>query len=240
MAFLRGLGWLLWLSVAALAGLALLILARGVAGEGSAGPLALSRPVGPFTAARVAGLAGDAARCRTLLSRAGIAFRALPARTDGQHCGFADGVAWAPDGARQAAYAPHAPPLACPLAAALALWEWDVVQPAAARLLGTTVVAVDHYGTYACRRIYGRAAGAWSEHARAAAIDVAGFRLADGRRVTVAADWRGQGPEATFLHRVRNGACRLFATTLSPDYNAAHRDHLHLDEAARGGGRACR
>jgi hypothetical protein len=26
----------------------------------------------------------------------------------------------------------------------------------------------------------------------------------------------------------------LFATALSPDYNAAHANHLHLDEAGRG------
>ena len=46
----------------------------------------------------------------------------------------------------------------------------------------------------------------------------------------------------TGLREVRDGACDLFATTLSPDYNAAHRDHLHLDQAARGarGWRACR
>ena len=33
---------------------------------------------------------------------------------------------------------------------------------------------------------------------------------------------------------LRDGACGLFATVLSPDYNAAHRDHFHLDQAARG------
>ncbi|MDP1909506.1 MAG: extensin family protein, partial [Hyphomicrobium sp.] len=40
---------------------------------------------------------------------------------------------------------------------------------------------------------------------------------------------------------VRDGACRLFSTTLSPDYNAAHADHLHFDQASRGavGGRLC-
>ena len=55
-------------------------------------------------------------------------------------------------------------------------------------------------------------------------------------------DWSGDTPESRFLHEVRDGACDLFATTLSPDYNAAHRDHLHLDQAARGamGWRACR
>ena len=43
------------------------------------------------------------------------------------------------------------------------------------------------------------------------------------------------GAEATFLREVRTGACDLFATVLSPDYNAAHRDHLHFDQADRGG-----
>ena len=31
------------------------------------------------------------------------------------------------------------------------------------------------------------------------------------------------------LRRVRDGACGWFRAVLSPDYNAAHRDHLHLD-----------
>ena len=53
---------------------------------------------------------------------------------------------------------------------------------------------------------------------------------------------RGDPAERRFLRRVRDGACGLFATVLSPDYNAAHRDHLHLDQADRGmgGWRSCR
>ena len=47
-------------------------------------------------------------------------------------------------------------------------------------------------------------------------------------------------PAASFLHRLRDGACRVFGTVLSPDYNAAHSDHLHLDQAARGFGGVCR
>ena len=130
----------------------------------------------------------------------------------------------------------------CPVAAALALWEWHVVQPAARRHLGAQVAAIDHFGSYSCRRLYGRDEGAWSEHAGANAIDIAGFVLADGRRVRVVADWTGDDAEARFLREVRDGACRLFATVLSPDYNEAHRDHLHLDQADRGamGWRACR
>ena len=38
------------------------------------------------------------------------------------------------------------------------------------------------------------------------------------------------------------GACQGFAAVLGPDYNAAHRDHFHRDQARRGamGWRACR
>jgi hypothetical protein len=121
------------------------------------------------------------------------------------------------------------------------VWEREVVQPTAQQRLGVRVAAIDHFGSYSCRRMYGRATGDWSEHARARAIDISGFELRDGRRISVARDWLRKGKESLFLHDVRDGACRLFATTLSPDYNAAHRDHFHLDEAERGRvWRACR
>lgn len=202
-------------------------------------PFDLGEPVGVTTRYRLSALSEEPTACRALLDRAGVAYRALAPRTTPAECATADTVAWARGGAREAGYAPATPALACPLAAGLALWEWDVVQPAAFALLGSEVVRIDHFGSFACRRVYGRATGSWSQHARARAIDVAGFRLADGRRITVAADWAGDSPEARFLHRVRDGACRVFGTTLSPDYNAAHRDHLHLDEA-RSGWSVCR
>jgi hypothetical protein len=199
--------------------------------------LDLDAPVGLATAGKIAALDGPA--CRALLDQAGIAYRALPDTRRGT-CGVDDGVRWAPGGRRHARYVPASPPLACPLAAALAVWEREVMQPVAEQRLGARVVAVEHYGSYSCRRMYGRSTGDWSEHARARAIDIAGFTLSDGRRITVARDWHS-GAKGLFLHDVRDGACRLFATTLSPDYNAAHRDHLHLDEAARGTmWRACR
>ena len=203
--------------------------------------LDLTRPIGLFTGRKLAGLRGEPGRCPNLLGAAGIAHRLLPPRADGPNCSYADAVRLEPGGARGIALRPEAA-MSCPVAAALALWEWHVVQPAAQRHLGQRVAAVEHLGTYSCRRINGRAEGDWSEHATANAIDVASFRLADGRRVSVLTDWTGGGAEAAFLRQVRDGACRLFATVLSPDYNEAHRDHLHLDQAARGarGWRGCR
>ena len=65
--------------------------------------------------------------------------------------------------------------------------------------------------------------------------------LAGGRTVTVIRNWSSDRAGAAFLRDVRDGACGLFSTVLSPDYNRAHADHLHVDQAARGeyGGRLC-
>lgn len=204
-------------------------------------PLDLGDPVGAFTGRKLAALTGDADACEAVLSRAGVRFVNLPPVSRGQ-CGYADAVRLGTGGARRIGFAPAELGTSCSVAAGLALWEWNVVQPAAARHLGSSVTTIDHFGSFSCRRLYGRSEGAWSEHATADAIDIAGFRLADGTRVSVAGDWSGGGAKAAFLRDVRDGACPLFSTVLSPDYNRAHRDHLHLDQAERGemGWRACR
>lgn len=204
-------------------------------------PLDLSQPVGGFTGRKLAGLGDDAEQCRALLDRAGIEFTALPSRRADAQCGYDDAVRLT-GGAVDIDYRPAGLGTSCPVAAALALWVWHVVQPAALEHFGQTVATIDHLGSYSCRRLYGREKGRWSEHATADAVDIAGFRLEDGTRISVLRDWDDDGPKSAFLDDVRDGACDLFATVLSPDYNAAHRDHLHLDQAARGemGWRACR
>lgn len=206
-------------------------------------PLDLAQPVGMFTGRKLAALHDDAPVCRALLDRAGVRYTVLPPLTAGAgRCGYEDGVRMRAGGSRTIGYRPADLGVACPVAAALAVWEWEVVQPAAQARFGQPVVRIEHFGSYSCRRLYGRDAGAFSEHARANAVDVAGFVLADGTRVGVAGDWAKGGANAGFLRDVHAGACRLFATVLGPDYNAAHRDHFHLDQAARGaiGWRGCR
>jgi hypothetical protein len=91
------------------------------------------------------------------------------------------------------------------------------------------VARVDHLGSFACRNMYSRENGARSQHATANALDIAGFRLADGRTISVLKEWSKENPDARFLRQVREGACDTFNVVLSPDYNAAHRDHFHLD-----------
>lgn len=203
--------------------------------------LNLDDPLGRFTASKIAALGVEPAQCRALLASSGASDRPAPSRRSGE-CGYADGTLIAAGGAREATFSPPGLVTSCPVATALLLWDERIVQPAARRHFGSGVDQFTHAGSYSCRRVYGRETGAWSEHSTADAIDILGFRLEDGRTISVLRDWSGSGAEAAFLRDVRDGACRLFTTVLSPDYNAAHRDHLHLDTASRslGGWRACR
>ncbi|WP_268799889.1 extensin-like domain-containing protein [Pseudomonas huanghezhanensis] len=125
----------------------------------------------------------------------------------------------------------------CPLAVAYALFDIHALQPAAREVFGQKVTQVDHLGSFACRNVYNRTEGRLSQHASANALDIAGFRLADGRRISILRDWEKEGDNSRFLKQVRDGACKQFNTVLSPDYNAAHRNHFHLD---MGRWRVCR
>ena len=205
--------------------------------------LSLGDPVGPFTGIKLAALTDEPERCRALLAASGFAEKPYrqPAATSSQ-CQVPDGTLIIPEGRRSIDYSPSGLMTACPVAAALALWEREVVQQAASRHFDSRVVRIDHAGSFSCRRLYGRSEGRYSEHATADAVDILAFRLGNGRRISVLRDWRGDPKEMAFLREVRDGACDLFSTVLSPDYNSAHADHFHLDQAERGasGWRLCR
>ncbi|MGM9458288.1 extensin family protein, partial [Lacticaseibacillus rhamnosus] len=68
-----------------------------------------------------------------------------------------------------------------------------------------------------------------SEHAFADAVDVMGYSFT-GRAPLLIKETPGDGPEATFLKTTRSKACAFFRTVLGPGSNAAHANHLHLDE----------
>ena len=238
---MRAIKLLLLLGLLGFAGMLLYGLARSNPEDLPWTELDLAEPVGAFTGRKLTALNGEGAQCKALLGRAGVRFVALPARSAGAQCGYDDAVRFTRGGSLEIGYAPRDLATSCPVAAGLALWGWHVVQPAALAHFGQRVASIEHFGSYSCRRIYGRAEGSWSEHSTANAVDIAGFRLEDGTRVTVLRDWNDAGKRA-FLREVRDGACDLFATVLSPDYNQAHRDHFHFDQAARGamGWRGCR
>lgn len=124
----------------------------------------------------------------------------------------------------------------CPLVAAWVMFEQRHLQPLARQHLGSPVAKMDHYGTFACRNIYHRENARRSEHARAAALDVAAFRLADGRRISVLDDWDNEQDPARseFLKDVHQAACNYFGTVLGPDYNQPHENHFHLESSRFG------
>lgn len=85
-----------------------------------------------------------------------------------------------------------------------------------------------------------------SQHAHGLAADVVGFRLADGTSLSIERDWSSSigepacGPESGAgvltdnAVALRNLVCDLhgrgfFHHVLTPGYDTAHRDHLHLD-----------
>ena len=117
--------------------------------------------------------------------------------------------------------------MTCGLALRLDDFEINVVQVAAERYFHRRVVEIYQYGAYACRNIAGT--HRLSEHAHGEAIDIAGFALDSGLKIMVKADWAAAGNRSRFLHEVARGACRIFDVVLTPDANADHLDHIHLD-----------
>lgn len=129
--------------------------------------------------------------------------------------------------------------IGCTTARRLADWLTGVAQPAARDSLGAGISGVEIMGSYACRRRNNAAGGSRSEHARGRAVDIGGFTLTDGRKVTVAGDW-DKGPPGEFLRSVWQKGCGPFATVLGPEADSHHRDHFHLDTSPRGGAPYCR
>ena len=239
----RTAGWVVALSLLLVAGLFAWSWAKRHPQDLPWTPLDLTQPVGLFTGRKLTALHDDLPVCRDLLDRAGVHYTVLPPlKGSSPQCGYDAAVHFTGGGARAAGYFPAGLGMSCPVAAALTVWEWEVVQPAAQTHFGQPVATIEQLGSYNCRRIAGSERGTWSEHATANAVDIAAFVLADGTRISVLRDWSGDAGKAAFLRTVHDGACGLFATALGPDYNAAHRDHFHLDQAVRGGmgWRVCR
>ena len=175
--------------------------------------------------------------CLAKLGQAGTQFTALPDRYYGAGCSAVGAVSLnALQGDRDRFSLANMGPVTCPTAELMAGWSRFGVDRAARQILGSPLARIETMGSYACRNVSGSARR--SAHASAEAVDVAAFVLADGRRISVLDDWHGGGrAEREFLRVIHASACKRFGTVLGPDYNAAHRDHLHLE---KGDGSFCR
>ena len=160
-----------------------------------------------------------------MLRREGAAFRVLEDTPIENGCGVTDAIRV---NATTVAWNRNFP-LTCATAAALMLWERDVLQPAARRHYGAQVARLEHFGSYACRNRNNQTAGRRSEHARANAIDIGGFALSNGQRISVEQGWRAGGASSAFLREVHSGACGVFQVIIGPDGDGDHYNHFHFD-----------
>ena len=120
--------------------------------------------------------------------------------------------------------------MGCPMTAALERWMKDAVQPAALAWFGAPVSEIKQISDYSCRRRNNARKGKLSEHAFGNALDIAGFKLIDGRNVTVLKGWKGTKNERGFLREVFAHGCQQFKTALGPGVKY-HGDHFHFDLA---------
>ena len=172
-------------------------------------------------------------QCLSQLGQAGALFDALPDRYLGQGCSNLNTVqmhALARDDGKLDVS--NVGPVTCPVSAAFAAWARFGVDRAAQQVFGSPLASIQTMGSFACRNVAGTSRR--SAHSSADAIDIGGFVLADGRRISVKDGWRGNAQEREFLRIVQRSACRRFDTVLGPDYNADHHDHFHVEGVIKG------
>ena len=188
-------------------------------------PLSLDKRDQWFVDLKLAVLRRDPKLCQSILKQPYV--NAIPVADNSPEngCGWANSFRFSEIGDAQI----NVLPLTCEMTAALSLWARYELQPAAIAIFGYPVAKIHHLGTYSCRHIEGK--NRRSEHASANAIDISGFTLRDGRKISVLHHWQGRRSEAKFLRRVQRAACRYFRVTLGPEYNAAHVDHFHFDRS---------
>ena len=130
--------------------------------------------------------------------------------------------------------------LDCRLAQALLAW--------APSLRAQGVVALEHLSAYRRQAVVANT-GKQSGHALGWAIDVARFEMRDGRKLSVLTDWnnraRGADPcqqqstDSEAAHIMRTLVCeaseqQLFRMVLTPHYNDAHKNHVHMEVGRKG------
>jgi len=118
--------------------------------------------------------------------------------------------------------------MSCALALQVERFEREIVQPTAQRLLGRGVRQMENFGAFACRQETG-SRHRLSQHAFGKAIDIKGFVLDDGSRISVEKDWTGSGRRSDFLREVGRAACGYFNVVLTPEGDSFHQDNIHLD-----------
>lgn len=121
-----------------------------------------------------------------------------------------------------------------PLVPLLLTWIDKDLQPSAKRMLSDQVTELVVSSSYVCRTRNNKPGAKLSEHALGNAIDISGFRLKSGDRISVETDWVADTPEGKFLKAVHKAACTHFSTVLGPEADTYHKTHFHLDRGRHG------
>ena len=196
-------------------------------------PLEIAAPPNFLTPYKLSRASNNAEACRAALAQVPWRYTPIDDEITAPGCAYTNAIRI--ERMTMSVSSPFA--VSCREALSLALWERHVVQPAAQKYFGMPATRIEHFGSYACRTVYGRPNANMSNHATADAFDVAGFVIGKDTRVRVVRDWNDTTDAAKFLREVHDGACTYFDSVLGPEYNAAHRDHFHLD---RGRYKVCR
>lgn len=118
--------------------------------------------------------------------------------------------------------------LRCTMASAIADWARTDMAALAGKL-GSALSEIDNFDSFECRgrnRIKG---AQLSEHGKANALDVRGFKLASGKFISLTDRNESREVREQVLHSV----CARFSTVLGPGSDWYHEDHIHLDLAER-------
>lgn len=197
--------------------------AEGAASDKGTAP---DKPAAPGKSEAAAPAALPVSACRLALTDEIAVAPSIPAIHGPGGCGGDDLVRLEavvlPD-KRKVALTPAAT-MRCPMATAIANWVRSDIVPLESGL-GSPLVALDNFDSYECRGRNGKAGAPLSEHGRANALDVHGFKLADGRLIDLTDRTQPRELRETVLHSV----CTRFSTVLGPDSDWYHEDHIHLD-----------
>ena len=126
----------------------------------------------------------------------------------------------------------------CTTAKATKTWIERGAKPAIGNRGGglSTLQVAAHYS---CRTRNNQPGARISEHGKGNAIDISGFTMKDGSKITLLQGWRN-GRDGPVLKKMWRAACGPYGTVLGPESNRFHQDHFHFDTARYRSGSYCR